>query len=93
MLEIETFSNVTHSESGELNGGVYMRVFFASGFGVSVIQSPLSYGGSCDKYELAVIEGNPVNWHITYDTHITNDVLGWLDEDQVIGYMRQVSKL
>ena len=71
-------------------GGVQSRMTFDNGYGVSVIKTPYSYGGPKGKYELAVLdsEGN-----ITYDTPVTNDVLGYLSENGVTDAMLEVQKI
>ena len=55
-------------------------VQFPNGYGASIVQGQYTYGGSEGLYELAVFgkDGD-----ITYDTPITNDVLGHLSEQDV----------
>lgn len=55
-------------------------VQFPNGYGASIVQSEHTYGGSQGLYELAVFgkDGG-----ITYDTPITEDVLGYLSEQEV----------
>jgi len=55
-------------------------VQFSNGYGASIVQGPHTYGGSKGLYELAVFgkDGG-----ITYDTPITDDVLGYLSEQEV----------
>jgi hypothetical protein len=55
-------------------------VQFSNGYGASIVQGPHTYGGSKGLYELAVFgkDGG-----ITYDTPITDDVLGYLSEEEV----------
>ena len=69
--------------------GIQARIFFDNGYGASVIRSPYSYGGNQGLYELAVIKDN----NLCYDTPITDDVLGYLTEDQVTDYLRQIQEL
>lgn len=73
--------------------GIQAKHFFPNGYGVSVIQSPNSYGGDDGLYELAVLKGDETNSKITYDTHITRDVIGYLTEDEVTELLTQVSSL
>ena len=61
---------------------------FTNGYGVSVVQGPYTYGGKEGLSEMAVLtvtgDGwSDKDWEITYDTPITDDVIGWLDEDGV----------
>jgi len=71
-------------------GGVQSIMMFDNGYGVSVVKTPHSYGGSRGRYELAVLgpDGN-----LTYDTPVTNDVLGYLSEKGVTDAMLEVQKI
>ena len=77
----------------KMNGGVQALMFFDNGYGVSVVQSRHSYGGDQGKYELAVLEGQKDSWSLTYDTPITNDVLGYLSEHDVVEILNRVKNL
>lgn len=65
--------------TNSLNGGTQHKFEFANGYGASVVQSAMSYGGPAGMWELAVLKGGS----ITYDTPLTSDVLGWLTADDV----------
>ena len=69
--------------------GIQARITFDNGYGASVIKSPHSYGGNQDLYELAVIKDDA----ICYDTPITDDVLGYLTEDDVTKYLGKIQEL
>jgi hypothetical protein len=71
------------------DNGIHVRVEFPNGYGASVIQSPYSYGGSNGLYELAVLYGG----HICYDTEITNDVLGYLNQADVTELLQRIEAL
>jgi len=73
-------------------GSVQAKMFFDNGYGVSVIQGGMSYT-SGDTYELAVLSGTSDKWHLTYDTPITDDVLGHLSEGEVSSIMLDVQSL
>lgn len=62
---------------------------FANGYGASVIRSRQSYGGPEGFYELAVLRGGKIN----YKTPITNDVVGWLDPDEVEELLDKIKAL
>lgn len=62
---------------------------FANGYGASVIRSRQSYGGPEGFYELAVLKGGKIN----YKTPITNDVIGWLDADEVEELLDKIKAL
>ena len=74
------------------NGVQYLK-FFDNGYGVSVVKHNFSYGGQVGLWELAVIKVDEKEWEICYDTPITDDVIEWLDENEVIEIAFKVSKL
>ena len=78
-----------HPNSGHLNG-VQARITFDNGYGASIVCTPFSYGGKDGLYELAVFGKDG---HITYDTNITNDVLGYLKPEEVTKIMEQIQLL
>jgi hypothetical protein len=70
--------------------GLHGLLFFPNGYGVSVVRykNPISktYGSytSDDKeWEVAVLYGDEKKWEITYNTYITDDVIGHLSEGGV----------
>lgn len=63
---------------GTLVGGKQWKFNFPNGFGASVIND--GYGREAGRFELAVFGPDD---HITYDTPITDDVLGHLTEEEV----------
>lgn len=62
---------------------------FENNYGASVIKHSYSYGNEDDLFELAVLDDRS----ITYDTCIANDVLGWLTNEEVIEYFKQIQLL
>ena len=70
--------------------GVQSIMMFDNGYGVSVVRTTFSYGGKMGLYELAVLDSGE---DITYNTPVTNDVLGHLSEKEVTRYMIEVQKL
>lgn len=73
--------------------GYKRKEFFDNGYGVSVVQNPYSYGGDMGLYELAVLKGNKDSWDLCYDTPITDDVLGYLTENEVEETITKVKEL
>lgn len=76
--------------------GIQKLYRFPNGYGASVIRFQYSYGGHQGLWELAVIrfigESND-RFDLAYDTGITDDVLGRLDEDEVQELLKEISLL
>ena len=66
------------------------RIMFDNGYGASVIIGPHTYGGEDGLYELGVLGKDK---KLTYDTPVTEDVKGYLSEDDVTKLMEQIQKL
>ena len=62
---------------------------FPNNYGASVIKHYGSYGYEEDKFELAVL----FNGQLTYDTPITDNVVGWLTNNEVLDYLEKIKKL
>ena len=73
--------------------------FFSNGYGISVINIIgtdgvyFSYTKNKEQYEIAVLEGNKESSRITYDTVITDDVIGYLGIEEVYKIMEEIEKL
>ena len=79
----------------EINEAPFMvgkkaRMMFDNGFGVSVVSHTFSYGGKDGKYELAVLDSDG---QLTYETPITNDVMGYLESEEVTNIMKDIQNL
>ena len=70
--------------------GVKCRMMFENGFGVSVVSHTYSYGGKDGLFEVAVLDKDG---DLTYNTPVTNDVIGYLNPDEVTDIMEEVQKL
>ena len=70
--------------------GVQTRMVFENGYGVSVVSHTYSYGGKDGLFEVAVLGKDG---ELTYDTPVTNDVIGYLDPIEVTDIMKQVQEL
>lgn len=67
---------------------------FENGYGASIIKHIGSYGGMEDLFELAVIKfSDDYSWELCYDTEITNDVIGWLDNNDVLKLLERIKNL
>jgi hypothetical protein len=73
--------------------GIVSRIFFENGYGASVVRGQYTYGGSQGLYELAVVKGTAEDSELCYDTPITEDILGYLTEDDVTEALRQIQEL
>ena len=82
--DLEFVSHPSHME------GVQARITFENGYGASVVKTPYSYGGDKGLYELAVLG---TDGHLTYDTPITNDVIGYLRDIDVTDVMEKIQQL
>ena len=81
-------------ESRPHNGGVQYMFKFDNGYGASVIKTPTSYGGRNGLWELAVCKCyEHYGWHLCYDTPITDDVIGYLKDEDVMEYLKQIKEL
>ena len=73
-----------------LIGGIISRIMFENGYGASIVKGPHTYGGDEGLYELAVLDSEG---KLTYETPITDDVEGYLTEDEVTKLMEQIQNL
>jgi len=83
-------------ERGIHKGGTQRLYRFDNNLGASVVRHNFSYGNEQGNWELAVIEFHGEaddDWTITYDTPITNDVLGNLTEAEVNETLEQIKSL
>lgn len=87
---MKTFNDLEFHELGYDRFGIRARVEFDNGYGASIVKTELSYGGRDGLYELAVLDSTG---DIVYDTPITDDVLGYLTEDDVMKVLKQIQEL
>lgn len=66
--------------------GLAGKIFFDNGYGVSVVRFKIY-----DRY--SSYTNNENEWEISYNTPITNDVMGYLSSDEVTNIMKQVQEL
>jgi hypothetical protein len=75
---------------------------FDNGYGASVIRGTYSYGGDRGLWELAVLSGftggedveeDDLGASIDYKTPITDDVIGYLSEEDVEKILVRIKKL
>jgi hypothetical protein len=73
-----------------IHDGVVSRIHFENGYGASVVRHEYSYGGKDGLYELAVLSNEG---ELTYDTPITDDVLGYLTTNEVTEILIKIQQL
>lgn len=93
-MKYKTFNDLKFHTDSHLFGSMSRaKLFFPNGYGVSVIIGTFSYGGDEGLYECAVLKGKEGNSELCYDTPITNDVIGYCDENKVTKIMKQIQDL
>ena len=92
-LNYEGFENDLIKKSNFL-GGIQYLFKFENNFGASVIKHLGSYGHEEDLWELAVVEYyRSGEWYLTYDTDITDDVIGCLTDEDVRELLTKIKEL
>lgn len=81
-----------------INRGLFRvpKYKFPNGYGASIICQPGSDGFEEGLFELAVLKFSDdarYGFDLVYDTPITNDVLGFLNEDQVDEVLAAITRL
>lgn len=74
-------------------GGPHKVYKFPNNYGASVIKNEWSYGGKDGLWEVGVILFDGDNYELTYSTPITNDVLGYLTDEEVCETLEQIKNL
>lgn len=88
-LNVTNFNDLKFFNIEDLNG-VQAIVKFDNGFGASIVKHSFSYGNSQGLYEMAILDENN---DICYSTPITNDVIGYLNEEEVSDYLNKIKNL
>ena len=70
--------------------GVYAKMMFENGLGASIVRTSFSYGGKNGFYEIAVLD---TDGDLTYDTDVTDDVIGHLTPEGITKVMNQIQAL
>lgn len=70
------------------------RFRFDNDYGASVVKHYGSYGYENDLFEIAVIwYGENDFGRISYNTDITDDVIGYLTNEEVLNYLERIKNL
>ena len=78
-----------------LHDGIQYIFRFENNYGASVVKHFGSYGHEYDLWELAVIKfgAETGEWNLTYDTEITDDVLGWRTDEEIRDLLKKIKEL
>ena len=88
-FDVTTFQELIF-QSHPMGMGKQCIVQFPNGYGASVVQGPYTYGSKDGLYELAVFGKDG---EISYETPITDDVLGYLSEQDVEKTLSDIKNL
>lgn len=96
---LKTFKDLKF-EQHKLGNGKQAVLLFPNGYGVSVVRHkcPISkryssYTSNDNQWELAILKGDDAEWSLCYDTGITDDVLGYLSDEDVSKVMKEVQMI
>ena len=86
---MKEFKDLEFQATDSFLKGIKARVQFPNGYGASIIRHDYSYGGPEGLYELAVLKDGL----LCYNTPITDDVVGWCDENEITELLLEIQKL
>lgn len=95
---MKTFADLVFGEH-TLMTGLQALMFFDNGYGISVVRFKTSFGsyGSYtdneNEWEVTILFGKEKEWSITYDTEISNDVIGHLSDSDVTDIMIKIQNI
>ena len=90
---IKAFSEYEVKGISRLPEGQQRLYKFENGYGASVVYHYRTYGYEDELLELAVIKWNEDDWHLNYETKITDDVEGWLTVRKVQNLLKKIKEL
>ena len=88
MKQIKTFKDLEFNPH-PIGNGLQAVMKFDNDYGISVVKFNGSYGYHQDLWEVAILYKDA----ITYNTDITDDVLGYQTEQDVTDVMKKVQTL
>lgn len=96
-LNVTSFGDIQFTNH-TLGSGKHAVVLFPNLYGASIVGGARGlYGDGENTFELAVVKllnpDDPTSWVLTYDTPITDDVLGWLSIPRLEETLEAISKL
>jgi hypothetical protein len=69
--------------------GYQKFVEFSNGYTASIVSNDMSYGSDRGLFEIAILH----NQDIVYDTGLTEDVIGFLDFQEVADTLKKIEQL
>jgi hypothetical protein len=87
---MKTFSDLEFEQLIPDWDGIRACITFENGYGASVVRTPYTYGGDKGLYEIVVLD---LDNQLTYKTSVTDDVIGYLTEDDVTEVLKQIQEL
>lgn len=92
-IDALTVDSVSCNRNPKFDGFQWI-VMYENGYGMSIVKFFGSKGNEHNLWELAVIKDDyNGGYHLTMETDITDDVIGWLDEPQLIEYSKMIREL
>ena len=89
-LNYEGFKQYLIKEGSHSGYGGFVYEFkFDNNYGASVIKHDCTFGNVDDLFELAIL----YNGQMTYKENSSQNVFGWLTQDEVIGYLEYIKNL
>lgn len=82
--------NFLELPSNPLHEGIQFHFKAKNGYGASIVRHSFSYGSKQGLWEVAILDKDG---SITYDTPITDNVLGYLTEEEVNEILLAVEEL
>lgn len=98
-MKVIEFITHEHFLDYKNRAGMAQHLFsFPNGYGASVVRHFGTYGYEDGLFELAVLdqviqEEDGYHVELTYDTPITDDVLGWLSVEEVLEILGAIKSL
>lgn len=83
-------TELDHQPHPAIPGGTQAKIKFSNGYGASIISGSMFYSNSKKPWEIAVIDSSE---HILYDTPITDDVCGYLTNEEANKILAQIEAL
>ena len=79
-----------YAKKYDIHNGVGYIYEFENGYGASVVKHDGSYGGKQGLYEIAVLDSTG---DLCYSTPITDDVIGYANEDKIKDTLDRIKSL